>query len=461
MPPIIYNDGKAVDAFRKSPITLGTDLEVSLHRRANKYVADSGLRFWTTVKDGHIGTDGRTSFFQYLVELRPNPGMCGQDLLKELVTLVKGALTEFPALKTYRWKAGTGDFTTVPDTGEGGAYFLPKGGHIHFGNLKFDPQLVYAFDMLLAPLCLLLEDPLRAAMRRGRVYRYGGGTLYGQLGGYRHSQKYPTWEYRTLPNFCKDPLLTVAFFDIAKALAQDLLIAPRPTLVSMLEKKARRLAPDLVCFNFCLKDVFHARIDTIFEILGSLTLLQNQYGEELLHQFRTYFRSHQTWPIESDMLLDFDIWRPPPPKKGGEPPVVAETSLLLRAFEGILRAPVDENNTLYTFGTFAPQVAIIGVRPRFIVDIGADELRRGVIEAALPRPADIDPVPGPTIVPTAIAQLIRAFSEHEAVNAFKKLEKATPKPLGLTVPTYTARKQAVRALIETFNGDTVLRNLSN
>lgn len=304
--PDIKNYPDALKLFQDSRITLGTDLEITLHKRESRFSAISGLKYWQTVKDGKVGTDGRTSFFQFLIELRPDPAKTGDEVVNNIVNIVRKEIENNPSLKQYIWKAGTGEFSLMPgEVGEGKVSFLPKGGHIHFGSLTLDPNIIYAFDTLLAPLSLLLEEPTRAIFRRGRTYRFNGGTLYGQLGGYRKSAKYPTWEYRTLPNFVVNRLSGVFFFNAAKAIASE--ISNGNPLLETIKKKIKILAPDVMAYNFCLKHVFRKRIDTIFEILGSLKLLNNSYGRDLISCFRKYIENTPMWPTSMDMLKDFQI----------------------------------------------------------------------------------------------------------------------------------------------------------
>lgn len=303
----INDDKEALKAFNNCPVTLGTDLEVSIHNWEDPFEVVSALKWWDgDVKSGSIGADGRTSFFQYLVELRPKPAYHGEDLSNNIVKVVTDAIKEHPDLTKYHWKPGTGDFVKVPQNiHNSGASFLPKGGHIHFGSLKFDPDIVYAFDMLLAPLNLLMENPLKAMFRRCFPYAFRGDTYYGQLGGYRVSQKYPTWEYRTMSNFCNNPFEAEAFFNTAKAVANEMLVN-KTEFMKLLKNKMKTLSVDIVSFNVCLKEVFIPRVKVIFDVLKTLKLLQNEYGQNMLHRFKTYVTNCDPYKFVN-MLETFGI----------------------------------------------------------------------------------------------------------------------------------------------------------
>lgn len=294
---------KVLKQFVDTEITIGTDLEVSLHTYSNKFNAVSGLDYWSGVKEGKIGTDGRTKFFQYLVELRPDPGHVGEDLLANLKDMLSTEVKRKPELKNYVWKAGTCDFhLSTKDN-----WILPKGGHIHFGKTPLTDEAVYGLDCLLAPLVLLLEDPIRAVLRRCTTFDFNGGTCYGQLGDSRARPRIGTWEYRTLPNFCKTPFLVTSIFNIAKAIVFD---AIEGRLSGLLRRKIYNLKPNTLMFNICCKRYHMTKMSVIFDILSKLKLLDNDYGKAMLTEFKRYIKSGFKWSIDSDMLEDFGICTP-------------------------------------------------------------------------------------------------------------------------------------------------------
>lgn len=303
----IEDDPVALDLYKNSKITIGTDLEISLHPFYDRQTAVTGLSFWETGKDGKVGTDGKTKFFQYLVELRPDYAYDGRALLDNILKLVKKEVTGKPTLKNYMWKAGTGDFNHKPIDCHG-VYYLPKGGHIHFGSIQFEESFIYAMDLLMAPIILMLEDPIRATIRRVRRFDFNGGTYYGQLGGWRASQHAPTWEYRTLPNFCLNFTLSEAMFNISKAILFECM--ENKSFSRSLKSKINNLKPDVLTFNFCRKEYYRSKIEKIFAILSKLRMLDNKYGKDLLSRLRRYLYNHETWNLDCDMLVDFKLCDP-------------------------------------------------------------------------------------------------------------------------------------------------------
>lgn len=311
----IEDDAAALQAFLNSPITLGTDMEVTLHLPNNPFMAVDGLQYWTTVKDGRLGTDGRTSFFRYLVELRPDYSKVPDQLVTNTQALINEAIEDYPGLDKLIWKAGTGELSQYSSEGDLCNSYLPKGGHIHFGHdsgkyqhisFESNPEIVYLLDMLLAPLILLLEDPMRAILRRGLYHDFQGGTLYGQLGSAKGPTKYNTWEYRTLPNFMKNRQLSVSVFAISKAIAHEVLVN-KGKVSALLYKYRSVVRQHPILFAFCIKDFFRPQIKTIIKILKTLSLLQNDYGQELLNYIESYVNSNLMWPIGSNMITDFNI----------------------------------------------------------------------------------------------------------------------------------------------------------
>ena len=304
----IEDDPVALDLFRNSQITIGTDLEITLHPYFDRLSAVTGLSFWDTGKEGKVGTDGKTKFFQYLVELRPDYAWDGRALLDNVIALVAREIKSRPNLKNYLWKGGTGDFNHKPVDNPGGAYYLPKGGHIHFGSVELQESFIYAMDLLLAPIVLVLEDPVRAMMRRAVKFDFNGGTYYGQLGGWRASQHAPTWEYRTLPNFCINYVLSESIFNIAKAIVFECM--ENKAFIRSLKSKINNLKPDILTFNFCRKEYYRPKIEKIFAILSKLRMLDNKYGKDLLARLRRYIYNNDTWNLGCDMLVDFKICDP-------------------------------------------------------------------------------------------------------------------------------------------------------
>jgi hypothetical protein len=303
----IEDDNLALKLFTEDGITLGSDLEVTLHEMNNHARAKSGLKFWSSVKSGDIGTDGRTSIFKYLVEIRPEPELLPVNLTQNIVSIIEREIKKSASLKALRWVSGTGSFLSKDVVGDSDITvpFLPKGGHIHFGGTKIDNLAVVCFDMLLAPLLLLLENPVEAIIRRFTVFPFNGGTYYGQLGGAKVSHG-ASWEYRTLPCFARSFDFTEAVFAIAKAILHETTynrVAFRKRIIN----KKRTLTVDPLMFNLCYKPHFYSKVGSIVKILKSLELLKTPYGKKCIQTLIRPILSGYYWSPISNILQEFDI----------------------------------------------------------------------------------------------------------------------------------------------------------
>jgi hypothetical protein len=87
---------------------------------------------------------------------------------------------------------------------------FPLGGHLHFSRVRLSSALLRALDNYLALPLMLIED---AATSRRR-------PRYGTLGDARH-QPHGGFEYRTLPSWLMDPLLTGGVFALAALIAGE------------------------------------------------------------------------------------------------------------------------------------------------------------------------------------------------------------------------------------------------
>ena len=303
----IEDDPLATKLFTEDGITLGSDLEVTLHEMNNHARARSGLKYWSSVKSGDIGTDGRTSIFKYLVELRPPPELLPSTLTQNIVKIIKREVAKSPGLKALRWVSGTGSFTSKTIVGDNDITvpFLPKGGHIHFGGNKIDNLAVVCFDMLLAPLLLLLENPIEAIIRRFTVFPFNGGTYYGQLGGAKVSHNV-SWEYRTLPCFARSIDFTEAVFAVAKAILHETTYN-RTAFRKIIVNKKKTLSVDPLMFNLCYKPNFYPKVGSIVKVLRSLELLKTPYGKRCLQTLIRPILSGYYWNPISNLLQEFNV----------------------------------------------------------------------------------------------------------------------------------------------------------
>jgi len=264
------------------PCTLGMDPEF-VFVKYNEIVAAS--RFLS----GHrsFGTDGCS----YLAELRPRPNTEPKEVIKSMLRSMRTTLTRKSELMNYEWRAGS--------------YFggYPLGGHIHIGyehtdsNDKRDKKikLTKAFDNLLAPIVLLMEDKKEAVRRRT--------SSYGHLNDSRETP----WglEYRVLPSFIASPLITEAVLCMSKMITET-------TLEDGLNF-ATPFAVDRMKFKKCEKSSFRAELNHRWEFFVNHSLWE-QYKEplkgfkRLLNDniiFSNFADMKETWSVETERMRKF------------------------------------------------------------------------------------------------------------------------------------------------------------
>lgn len=186
-----------------SPIMLGADPEFALRHPDGHMVLASD--FMGT--NGVVGCDStryreELALHQHpLVELRPAPS-ANPDLL--FLRIVKALRTAAKKIDnpSIEWVSGGMPF-------EG----YPIGGHIHFSGIRPDYQLLRQLDAYLALPLVLIEDA-GCRMRRPR-YGYLGDMREKDYGGT------PGFEYRTLPSWLVDPIVTRGVLHLARLIADS------------------------------------------------------------------------------------------------------------------------------------------------------------------------------------------------------------------------------------------------
>ncbi|MTV47961.1 hypothetical protein GJ688_03080 [Heliobacillus mobilis] len=178
---------------REAVFSLGSDPEFMLFLTPGQRMVPASRFFPRT---GVIGCDNRRAFGASddlpLAEVRPEPAKTVTDAMKQL----RSALHEANRLCPYSnvaWYAGSEPYPGYP-----------IGGHIHFGGLRPNSQLIRALDQYLAMPLLFLENGETAARRR---------QFYGSLGDYR--LKPHGFEYRTPSSWLTSPELAWVALSLA------------------------------------------------------------------------------------------------------------------------------------------------------------------------------------------------------------------------------------------------------
>lgn len=191
---------------------IGCDPEYILYDEANnKILKAQNIRlFHSTSSKAKVGCDGAGT----PVEIRPAPSsirnvnrLCENvnGLLKRIARYVNG--------KKYKLFAGCGDRRTSKYDDE--RYYVPIGGHIHFGSPTLNKwnrkKLIHILDTYFTPLTNMMinSDSIRQRIESG----------YGKLKAYE--TKAYGFEYRTPYNFMVSPYFTKTWFSLASLLANN------------------------------------------------------------------------------------------------------------------------------------------------------------------------------------------------------------------------------------------------
>ncbi|MED0738514.1 putative amidoligase domain-containing protein [Aneurinibacillus thermoaerophilus] len=176
-----FCQGYACDAV---DITLGADVEFVLRNAEGKAVMASSY----LPKEGVVGCDrillrsDLTHKHLPLAEIRPEPGADARELFRNIYHAMMIGIRKIGS-EQIEWVAGG-----MPLSG------YPIGGHVHFGGLPPNSQLLRALDTYLALPVFMIESS-RSLLRRPK---------YGCLGDMRF-QFHGGFEYRTLPSWLTSP----------------------------------------------------------------------------------------------------------------------------------------------------------------------------------------------------------------------------------------------------------------
>lgn len=229
--------------------TLGADPELLLYytsaksrSRQNPVSADTFFRRMRTLQS-IVGTDGCSSTF----EIRPPASSDPKELTENVRDCLKLLATRIACIKAYSSSSIMEMFLEA-----GGGAYGTIGGHIHFGGEAFKKHRTLA-NPLGTIMDTLLYYPIRETMYGGirgwvssiDVPKSSGGKLNcgenrlmeyfaknGPNKDYEHSEydipnstRPQEWglEYRSLPSFIADPMLTYLVFAISKGIGNLLI----------------------------------------------------------------------------------------------------------------------------------------------------------------------------------------------------------------------------------------------
>lgn len=186
--------------MHRPPVAIGADPEFILARgdTLNRIYASDFLPLTGPVgcEMQPVHANGRSH--RPLAELRPEYALTPVRLFNNLKSTIRRADQMIP--KGISWLAGS-----VPD----GTY--PIGGHIHFSRVPLSTRLLRALDNYLTIPLLLMEDPVRAVIRRSR---------YGFLGDAR-VKPHGGFEYRTPFSWLSNPVLARGTLCLAYLVAKE------------------------------------------------------------------------------------------------------------------------------------------------------------------------------------------------------------------------------------------------
>lgn len=184
---------------RRESITIGSDPEFMLSLLPSKRMVPAS-RFFP--KDGVVGCDNRRAFGASddlpLAEVRPNPANTAEEAINQIRVALKEANRLCP-YANIAWVAGSEPYPGYP-----------IGGHIHFGGIRANSQLIRALDQYVALPLLFLENQETARRRR---------QFYGWLGDFR--LKPHGFEYRTPGSWLASPDLAWVALTLASLVAKN------------------------------------------------------------------------------------------------------------------------------------------------------------------------------------------------------------------------------------------------
>lgn len=217
---------------------------------------------------GDFGADGPDS---KIGELRPEANFCPISHVSNIELIMRNGYKKYQKLQNRAWLAGS--------IQEGN----PLGGHIHFGSncdVNLEEKLT-ALDKLLAPVVLMIEDPITSKERRSGEYGKLAthmGTINEKYRGFKtkHNSKKPLthdgFEYRPLPSWL-----------VSKSIANSILALGKVIMFQAHNKKLNKhLWTQLKFINTntrfydkyyeCDKKFFAPIIPTIYRIVSSFKL---------------------------------------------------------------------------------------------------------------------------------------------------------------------------------------------
>lgn len=260
-----------VQARRYDPserrVVLGADPEFILRRRSTGRLVTANRFFPYRGTVGHDRLLRRSFGGRPLAELRPAPSEDPYQLLRNLRRAMRRAI-----LRTGRriaFSAGSLPFAS-----------LPIGGHIHFSNISFTTDFLWALDVYLGIPLLLLDHPVRASRRRRR---------YGYLGDFRF-QRHGGFEYRTLPSWIISPTIALAVLCLAKTIAQEYHRLPRHLLTNHELQRA---------FYQSTKEPFYQHFPELWYHLEQVPTFQ-QYADDI-RPIKKWIDDRKTWPDHADI----------------------------------------------------------------------------------------------------------------------------------------------------------------
>ncbi|QGG46876.1 putative amidoligase domain-containing protein [Heliorestis convoluta] len=184
---------------QKSKLTIGSDPEFMLSLQPGHRMVPAS-RFFP--RQGVVGCDSRRAFGASddlpLAEVRPEPAQSANEAVEKIRAALREAIKLCP-YANIAWVAGSEPYPGYP-----------TGGHIHFGGIDANNQLLRALDQYVALPLLFLENQDRAKQRR---------QFYGTLGDFR--TKSHGFEYRTPGSWISTPELTRIALTLASLVAKN------------------------------------------------------------------------------------------------------------------------------------------------------------------------------------------------------------------------------------------------
>lgn len=235
-----------------------------------------------------LGGDGHP----WTAEIRPPPKETPRGVVAEMKRIFRMHKDALPGNVT--WRAGS--------------YFKGKtlGGHIHFGDVVVEENIISALDGVLGQMFTVLEDATEAKQRRA--------TEYGKLGDVR--VKPWGFEWRTPASFIVSPEISLGVFALAKACVLEEVNSDPMSIIRLRGKRLRALN-DIDRNRYINADRNYVlnRVATIWEIVSRYRYFFTEEGRPLWQNvalLRHVALNYPSWHTDRDILHRWKIRKKTP-----------------------------------------------------------------------------------------------------------------------------------------------------